>query len=138
MAGYQYASGNADAALRLIPTRSVFNPRPYLTFTSASLGQIGVANSSLAHQKRIHCSRPRCAIENDIQKRFLTDDTNEPDEPDPTTQLGWFQVIKGYLPAIRYPSILVAYFSRFHPLLAILRTFSSVRLKMDANLFAPI
>ncbi len=33
-----------------------------------------------------------------IQKWFRTDDTNEPDAPYPTTQLGWYQVIKGYLP----------------------------------------
>jgi hypothetical protein len=29
------------------------------------------------------------------RKYFLADDTNEPDETDPTTQLCWFQVIKG-------------------------------------------
>jgi hypothetical protein len=40
----------------------------------------------------------RCSIVEGIQKWFRTDDTNEPDAPDPTTQLGWDQVIKGYLP----------------------------------------
>jgi hypothetical protein len=40
----------------------------------------------------------RCTIVEGIQKWLLTDDTNESDEPDPTTQLGWFQVIKCYLP----------------------------------------
>jgi hypothetical protein len=28
----------------------------------------------------------------------LTDDMNESGEPDPTTQLGWYQFIKAYLP----------------------------------------
>jgi hypothetical protein len=40
----------------------------------------------------------RYTIVNDIHKWILTDDTNEPDEPDPTPKVGWFQVIKGYLP----------------------------------------
>jgi hypothetical protein len=40
----------------------------------------------------------RCTIIEGIQKWFLTDDMNESDEPDPTTQLGRYQVIKGYLP----------------------------------------
>jgi hypothetical protein len=40
----------------------------------------------------------RCTNIEGIQKSFRTDDTNEPDKPDPTTQLGLYQVIKGYLP----------------------------------------
>jgi hypothetical protein len=40
----------------------------------------------------------RCTIVEGIQKWFLTGDTNEPDALDPTTQLNWYQVIKGYLP----------------------------------------
>jgi hypothetical protein len=42
----------------------------------------------------------RCTIVEGIQKSFLTDDMNESDEPDPTTQPGWYQVIKGYIPRI--------------------------------------
>jgi hypothetical protein len=32
-----------------------------------------------------------------FDKWFLNDDTNEHDEPDNITPMGWFQVIKGYL-----------------------------------------
>jgi hypothetical protein len=35
----------------------------------------------------------RYTIVNGIHKWILTDDTYVPDEPDPTTKLGWFQVI---------------------------------------------
>ena len=40
----------------------------------------------------------RCIIIQGIQNWFLTGDTNEPDNPDPIIQLGWFHVLKGYLP----------------------------------------
>jgi hypothetical protein len=33
-----------------------------------------------------------------IEKWFLTGDTKEPDNPDPTIQIGCFQVLEGYLP----------------------------------------
>jgi hypothetical protein len=40
----------------------------------------------------------RCTIADGVQKWFLTEDMDESDEPAPTTQLGWYQIIKGYLP----------------------------------------
>jgi hypothetical protein len=61
-----------------------------------------VTNSSLSFTKYLKDTSTaadlRCTIVKGIQKWFLTDNTNESDEPDPTTQLGWFQVIKDYLP----------------------------------------
>jgi hypothetical protein len=33
----------------------------------------------------------------DIENWYLTGDTKEPDNPDPTIQIGWFQVLRGYL-----------------------------------------
>jgi hypothetical protein len=33
-----------------------------------------------------------------IQNWFLTGDTNDPDSNDPILQIGWFQVLKGYVP----------------------------------------
>jgi hypothetical protein len=100
--GYQLAFGNTDAALRLIPARNGFNSRPYLTCTSATLGQVGVTNSSLSLRStsKTHPLQPtfECKIVKGVEQWFLTDDTNDPDEPDTTTQLDWFQVIKGYLP----------------------------------------
>jgi hypothetical protein len=52
----------------------------------------------------------RCTIVEGIQKWFLANDVNESDEPDPTTQPGWYQTIKGYLP--NQWSITQAKFSR--------------------------
>jgi hypothetical protein len=40
----------------------------------------------------------RCTIVEGIQKWFTTVDTNESDEPDASTQLSWFQIIKGCIP----------------------------------------
>jgi hypothetical protein len=49
------AFGNADAALRLIPALSAFNPKPYLTCTSATLGHLEVHRSAYeAPQRRIY------------------------------------------------------------------------------------
>jgi hypothetical protein len=47
-AGYQSTFGNADSVLRLVSASSAFNPRPYLTCTCATLGQLCVTNSSLS------------------------------------------------------------------------------------------
>jgi hypothetical protein len=33
-----------------------------------------------------------------IQNWFLTGNTNDPDSEDPTLQIGWFRVLKGYVP----------------------------------------
>jgi hypothetical protein len=95
------AFGNADTALRMIPARSAFNPKPYRTCISATLGQIGdqfIAKLTKHLKDASTAADLQCTIVKGIQKWFLTDDTNEQVEPDPTTQLGWFQVIKGYLP----------------------------------------
>jgi hypothetical protein len=39
----------------------------------------------------------RCTIVEGIQRWFTTADTNESDEPDTSTQLSWFQIIRGYI-----------------------------------------
>jgi hypothetical protein len=33
----------------------------------------------------------------DIENWYLTGDTKKPDDLDPTIQIGWFQVLRGYL-----------------------------------------
>jgi hypothetical protein len=33
----------------------------------------------------------------DSEAVSMTGDTNEPDNPDPTIQIGWFQVLKSFL-----------------------------------------
>jgi hypothetical protein len=99
---YQLALGNAETALRLSPARNAFNSKQYVGCTSATLEQIGVTNSSISlrNTSKTHPLQLtlRCTIVEGIQKWFLTDDMNDSDEPEPTTQLSWYQVIKGYLP----------------------------------------
>ena len=40
----------------------------------------------------------RCIIIKGIENWFLTGDTNDPDSIDTVVQIGWFQVLKGYIP----------------------------------------
>jgi hypothetical protein len=40
----------------------------------------------------------RCIIIKGIEKWFLTGDTNDPDSIDTVVQIGWFQVLKVYIP----------------------------------------
>jgi hypothetical protein len=40
----------------------------------------------------------RCIITKGIENWFLTGDTNDPDSIEPVEQIGWFQVLKGYIP----------------------------------------
>jgi hypothetical protein len=40
----------------------------------------------------------RCIITKGIEKWFLTGDTNDPDSIDTAAQIGWFPVLKGYIP----------------------------------------
>jgi hypothetical protein len=54
----------------------------------------------------------RCIIVEGIQKWFTTADTNESDEPDTSTQLSWFQIIKGYIRVPNQWSITQAKFFR--------------------------
>jgi hypothetical protein len=40
----------------------------------------------------------RCIIIKGIESWFLTGDTNDPDSVETVAQIGWFQVLKGYIP----------------------------------------
>jgi hypothetical protein len=40
----------------------------------------------------------RCIITKGIEKWFLTAETNNPGSIDTVAQIGWFQVLKGYIP----------------------------------------
>jgi hypothetical protein len=40
----------------------------------------------------------RCIITKGIENWFLTGDTNDPDSIEAVEQIGWFQVLKGYIP----------------------------------------
>jgi hypothetical protein len=40
----------------------------------------------------------RCIITKGIENWFLTGDMNDPDSIDTAAQIGWFQVLKGYIP----------------------------------------
>jgi Holliday junction resolvase RusA-like endonuclease len=93
--GYQLAFGNADTALRLPPARNAFNPKQY---SRTNRRDQSIDNLTKHLKDASTAADLRCTIVEGIQKWFWTDDTNEPDEPDPTTQLGLYQVIKGYLP----------------------------------------
>jgi hypothetical protein len=93
-------SWRSGASLKLISAQSAPNPRSYLTCTV----QLGATRptSSLSLRstfRHIHCSRPpmhHCT--------FMTGDTNEPDNTDPTIQIGWFLVLKGGIYYMRFSS----------------------------------
>jgi hypothetical protein len=51
------------------------------------------------HLADTHTADDMCdIIVEGIQNLFLTGDTNDPDSEDPTLQIGWLQVFKGYIP----------------------------------------
>jgi hypothetical protein len=95
--GYLLAFGNTDTALQMPPARNAFNSKQYAICRTNWRNQF--IDKLTKHPKDASIAVDlRCIIVEGIQKWFRTDDTNKPDEPDHTTQLGWYQVIKGYLP----------------------------------------
>jgi hypothetical protein len=84
--------------VRLTYARAV-KSRPFLICTAASPGaqwRKPVSDSSSgAPERDRHCSC--CTITKGYRELFLTGDTNDPDSIE-TAQIGWFQVLKGYVP----------------------------------------
>jgi hypothetical protein len=105
MTGYPSAFGTTETAPLRIPARNAFSSKQRATCTSATLEQI---DKLAKHLKDASTAADlRCIIVEGIQKWFLTDDTKESDEPDPTTQMGWFQVITYHISGAshkRFPS----------------------------------
>jgi hypothetical protein len=88
--------GTTETAPLRIPARNAIGSEQRATCTSATLEQIGghFIYKLAKHPKDASTAADlRCTIVEGIQKWFLTEDTKESDEPDPTTQMGWFQVV---------------------------------------------
>jgi hypothetical protein len=103
MAGYPSAYAKDDAVLRLpsalCPQCNEIETVPHLYRCQA--------RAPWRHRFLIHlhghlkehdtAAGIRCIITKGIEKWFLIGDTNGPDSIDTVAQIGWFQVLKGYL-----------------------------------------
>jgi hypothetical protein len=97
MTGYLLASGNTNATCpKCIEPKTVRHL--YLCHSRTNWRDQFIDKLTKHLKDASTAADLRCTIVEGIQKWFRTDDTNETVEPDPTTQLGWYQVIKGYLP----------------------------------------
>jgi hypothetical protein len=73
--------------------------RPFSLCTAASpehSGETGSDSSSGAPEET-DTADIRCTITRGIENWFLTGDTNDPDSIETVAQIGWFQVLKGYV-----------------------------------------
>jgi hypothetical protein len=86
---------NDDAALRLIFARNAPKSRRFLICTAARPKHRGLQGHLTETRTAADI---RCIITKGIENCFLTGDTNDPDSIEPVEQIGWFQVLKGYIP----------------------------------------
>jgi hypothetical protein len=86
----------ADTCPKCIQPETV--PHLYLCYSRTSWRDQFIAQFTVSLKDISTTADLRRTIVYGIQEWFLIDDRNEPDEPDPTIQMRWFQVIKGYLP----------------------------------------
>jgi hypothetical protein len=95
MADYPSAYAKDDAALRLTSALNATKSRPSPMCTAARPGT--VAPSVSDPPTRAPEGERHCIIVKGIEKSFPTGDKNDPDSIDTVVQIGWFQVLKGYI-----------------------------------------
>jgi hypothetical protein len=99
MTGYPSVFGITATAPQRIPARSTSSSKQRDTCTSATFWRDQFIDKLAKYLKDATTAADlRCTIIEGIQQWFTTVDTNESDEPDTSTQLSWFQIIKGYIP----------------------------------------
>jgi hypothetical protein len=101
MAGYPSAFASDDVARRVTFARNASKSRLFHTCTAAARAQwrnrfLILLQGHLTETDT--AADIRCMIIKGIENWFLNGDTNNPESIEAVEQIGWFQVLKGYIP----------------------------------------